>query len=135
MTIETVNSEAFLTTGYERNHFSQAVKSSGLMFCSGVIGTGADGRVPEDMTEEFRAAFQGVVDVLALEGLDLSDVVEATTYHVDMPNTLGAFFAVRDEFLTPPWSAWTAIGTTALAIPGARVEIRVTAQLKSQLKS
>ena len=131
MTIETVNSESFKETGYERNHFSQAVKSNGFMFCSGVIGAGPDGRVPQDMTEEFRAAFRGVLEVLALEGLDLTDAVEITTYHVDMQDTLGAFFAVRDEFLSPPWSAWTAIGTTALAVPGARVEIRVTAQLKS----
>ena len=129
MAIEVVNSEAHAQT-YERSHFSQAVKSNGLMFCSGVIGTGADGKVPEDMQEEFRNAFNGVANVLAQEGLDFTDVVEATTYHVDMPNTLGAFFGVRDEFLTPPWSAWTAIGCTGLAVPGARVEIRVTAQLK-----
>ncbi len=129
MAIEVVNSEAHAQT-YERSHFSQAVKSNGLMFCSGVIGTGADGKVPADLSEEFRNAFNGVAQVLAQENLDFSDVVEATTYHVDMADTLGPFFAVRDEFLSPPWSAWTAIGCTGLAVRGAHVEIRVTAQLK-----
>ena len=38
--------------------------------------------------------------------------------------------AVRDEFLSEPWPAWTAIGITELAMPGAHVEIRVTAKLK-----
>ena len=31
-------------------------------------------------------------------------------------------------FLSEPWPAWTAIGITELAVPGAHVEIRVTAQ-------
>jgi enamine deaminase RidA (YjgF/YER057c/UK114 family) len=35
---------------------------------------------------------------------------------------------VRDEFLKAPWPAWTAIGITELAIPGAHVEIRVLAR-------
>ena len=43
---------------------------------------------------------------------------------------MGEFMSVRDEFLSEPWPAWTAIGITELAIPGARVEIRVTAALK-----
>jgi enamine deaminase RidA (YjgF/YER057c/UK114 family) len=34
---------------------------------------------------------------------------------------------IRDEFISEPWPAWTAIGCTDLAAPGARVEIRVTA--------
>jgi enamine deaminase RidA (YjgF/YER057c/UK114 family) len=46
-----------------------------------------------------------------------------------MHEHLGAFMKVRDEFLQAPWPAWTAIGTTGLAIPGARVEIRVMATL------
>ncbi len=33
----------------------------------------------------------------------------------------------RDEFIRPPWPAWTAIGISELAVPGARVEIRVIA--------
>jgi enamine deaminase RidA (YjgF/YER057c/UK114 family) len=35
---------------------------------------------------------------------------------------------VRDEFLSEPWPAWTAIGVSELAVPQAHVEIRVTAR-------
>jgi enamine deaminase RidA (YjgF/YER057c/UK114 family) len=45
---------------------------------------------------------------------------------------MGDFMSVRDEVLSEPWPAWTAIGISELAIPGARVEIRVTAALKGQ---
>jgi enamine deaminase RidA (YjgF/YER057c/UK114 family) len=41
-----------------------------------------------------------------------------------------AFMKVRDEVLSEPWPAWTAIGISELFIPGARVEIRVIAQLR-----
>ena len=37
---------------------------------------------------------------------------------------------IRDQFLSEPWPAWTAIGISELAIPGAHVEIKVTAKLK-----
>ena len=39
------------------------------------------------------------------------------------------FMEVRDKYLREPWPAWTAIGITELAVPGAHVEIRVTAKL------
>ena len=128
--IEVVNAPSHAKT-YDRSHFSQAVKAGGLLFCSGVIGTGVDGKLPDDLESEFRNAFQGVAEVLALEGLSFSDIVEATTYHVDMSNTMGSFFSVREEFITPPWAAWTAIGCTELAVPGAHAEIRVIARLRT----
>ena len=129
MTIDAINTEAFGPTA-ESMHFSQAVKSNGLLFCSGVIGLDPSGKVPADIKDEFRAAFRGVGEVLELAGIGFSDIVEATTYHVDLATTISAFMQVRDEFLSPPWSAWTAIGTTGLAVPGAHVEIKVVAQLR-----
>ena len=128
MSIDAVNSDAFKPVA-ERMHFSQAVKADNLVFCSGVIGTGPDGKLPESLEDEFRAAFEGVKDVLAEAGSALSNVVEMTTYHVDMAATIQTFFAVRDEYLSAPWCAWSAIGISSLAVAGAHVEIRVVAKL------
>ena len=128
MSIDAVNSDAFKPVA-ERMHFSQAVKADNLVFCSGVIGTGPDGKLPESLEDEFRAAFEGVKDVLAEAGSALSNVVEMTTYHVDMGTTIQTFFAVRDEYLSAPWCAWSAIGISSLAVAGAHVEIRVVAKL------
>jgi len=63
-------------------------------------------------------------------GIGFEDIVECTTYHVGLQATMAEFMSVRDEFLCEPWPAWTAIGITELAIPGAHVEIRVTARLR-----
>lgn len=128
MTIKTVvrESSQFL---YNNFHFADAVESNGHLLCSGIIGTNEQGRPPEDLTEEFRAAWRGVVDVLEAAGAGVSDIVEYTTYHVGLQSHMQDFMAVRDEFLSEPWPAWTAIGITELAVPGAHVEIRVTVRM------
>ena len=115
---------------YDNFHFSEATRSNGFLLCSGVIGTGDKGKLPEDIKEEFRNAWTGIGRILAECNLGYGDIVEYTSYHVDLHANMGDFMSVRDEFLSAPWPAWTAIGITDLAIPGAHVEIRVTAKLK-----
>jgi enamine deaminase RidA (YjgF/YER057c/UK114 family) len=113
---------------YDRFHFSQGARVGDLLVCSGQIGTGADGKVPASIDEEFRNAWRLVGTVLQEAGLDYSDIVEYTTFHVGLQQHMAAFMKVRDEFLKAPWPAWTAIGITELALPGAHVEIRVLAR-------
>ena len=112
---------------YDRWHFAQAVEHEDLVFCSGQIGTAADGAIPESFREEADNAWAAVLAVLARAGLDASHIVEYTSYHVGLQATLPDFMASRDAVLAEPWPAWTAIGVSELAVPGARLEIRVTA--------
>lgn len=114
-------------TTYERFHFAPAYRVNDTVYVSGVIGTGADGRVADDAAEEFATAFTNLAATLDAAGCTLADVVEMTTFHVGMSDTLGAFMQARDAVMSEPWPAWTAIGCTELAIPGARCEIKVTA--------
>ena len=113
---------------YDNFHFAPAVRASGLVLLSGQIGVDAQGQVPDSAAEEFRNAWRAVGAVLAEAGLSFDDVIEYTTFHVGLQNHLATFMAVRDEFIAAPWPAWTAIGISELAVPGARVEIRVTAR-------
>jgi enamine deaminase RidA (YjgF/YER057c/UK114 family) len=129
MSIDTVitNSGQYM---YDNFHFSEAVRSNGFLLCSGVIGLGAKGEVPEDIKEEFRNAWKGIGRILAECDLGYDDIVEYTSYHVGLHATTGDFMSVRDKFLSEPWPAWTALGITELAVPGAHAEIRVIAKLK-----
>lgn len=111
----------------ERFHFSAATRVGDLLLCSGQIGTAADGTVPDDPAEDFRNAWRKVGSVLEAAGLGYGDIAEMTTFHVGLQEHLGTFLAVRDEFVSAPWPAWTAIGVSELAVPGARVEIKATA--------
>ncbi len=113
---------------YEQFHFAPAIRSGELIICSGQIGTTADGKIPEDPAEEFANVWDGIGRVLDAAGLTLENIIDVTSYHVGLQAHLPAFMKVRDEFLNPPWPTWTAIGVSELAVPGARVEVRVVAR-------
>ena len=79
------------------------------------------------LEEEFRSAWQLVGQILSEAGLDYTNIIEFTSYHVGLQEHIGTFMKVKDEFVQEPYPAWTAIGITELAVPGALVEIRVVA--------
>jgi enamine deaminase RidA (YjgF/YER057c/UK114 family) len=114
---------------YDQFHFSPAVKDGDRLFCSGQIGVGADGKVASDPEEQFTLAFEGVSAVLSEAGITWSEVVEITTYHVEMSKHLGSFMKVKNRFVNEPYPAWTAIGVSELAMPGGLAEVRVIARL------
>jgi enamine deaminase RidA (YjgF/YER057c/UK114 family) len=115
---------------YDQYHFAPAVKDRDRLFCSGVIGIGADGKCSADPEEQFTQAFESLSSVLAASDASFADVVEMTTFHVGLQKNLPAFMKVKDKYLREPYPAWTAIGITELAVPGGLVEIKVTARLK-----
>lgn len=115
---------------YDRFHFAPAVRSGELLLCSGQIGVGQDMRAPADPDEQFTLAFEAVRAILAEARLDFSDVVELTTFHVGLMQHIQTFSAVKDRYLVQPYPAWTAIGVSELAFPGALAEVRVTARLR-----
>jgi enamine deaminase RidA (YjgF/YER057c/UK114 family) len=116
---------------YERFHFAPALRVGNTLHCSGQLGWAGPGqRVPEDPKEQFTLAFENLRRVLEAAGAGFDDVVELTTFHVGLQQHLAAFSAVKDTCFREPWPAWTAIGISELAIPGALVEIRATAALR-----
>ena len=116
---------------YERFHFAPAVKDGNRLYCSGVIGVGADGKLSADPEAQFTQAFDSVKSVLTAAGVSFADVIEMTTFHVGLHEHLTVFLKVKDRYLREPYPAWTAIGITELAFPGALVEIKMIARLNS----
>ena len=117
---------------YESFHFAPGIRAGNLVILSGQIGLDQNGNLPERAEEEFRNAWHSIGQTLAHAGLSYADIVEYTTFHVGLQANLPIFMKVRDEFISAPWPAWTAIGITELAVPGARVEIRVVAVATQQ---
>lgn len=114
---------------YDNFHFAPAVRTStGLVFCSGQIGVDATGGVPDSAEDEFRNAWSAVGAVLTEAGMSYDNIIEFTTFHVGLRDHLETFMKTKDEVISAPWPAWTAIGVSELAVPGARVEIRVVAE-------
>ncbi len=121
---------AWMQAMYDNYHFSPAIVDGDHLRCSGMIGMERDFSVPDDPERQFTLVFENLQSVLAEVKLDLSDIVEMTTFHVDLQKHLTTFVAAKDRFMSAPHAAWTAIGITELALPGALVEVRVTARLR-----
>ena len=84
---------------YDNFHFSEAVESNGFLLCSGIIGTGQDGKVPGDIREEFDNAWSDVVALLKEAGADASHIAEYTSNHVGLQADMAAFTEVCDKCL------------------------------------
>lgn len=104
--------------------FSQAVLDGNILYVSGQVGDPV-----VDKEEQFTLAFENLGAVLAEANSGFEDVVDLLTFHTDMRD-LALFMTVKDHYFKKDFPAWTGIGTTALAIPGAVVEIRVIAVLR-----
>jgi enamine deaminase RidA (YjgF/YER057c/UK114 family) len=120
---------AWMKPIYETYHFAPAVIDGDHLRCSGMIGFRPDLSVPEDPTAQFTLAFENLRGLLAEAGLTFANVTEMTTYHVGLRAHMQAFTAVKDKFISAPHPAWTAVGISELASPGALVEIQVTARM------
>ena len=108
---------------YENWHFAPAVRSGNLVFFSGVIGHG-------DTTEdEFRNAWSSLEATLKEAGLGFENIIDTTLYLVDLQKNAGVMAKVKDEFIKAPYPASTWIGITELISPGAKAEIKVTAEI------
>lgn len=114
---------------YDSWHFAPAIRDGSRLYCSGVIGIGADGKPASDPATQFTRAFELVGGVLVAAGVGFGDVIEMTTFHVGLQTHLRAFTQVKDRFVREPYPAWTAIGVSELAVPGGLVEIKVIARL------
>ena len=115
--------------GFEdRWHFSHVVRSRGLLFLSGVTGTGEDGRVNRDPAAQFEQTFVHLGLYLAAADAWMRDIVEITSYHVGLREHLAEFIAAKDRHVLEPFPAWSVIGVSQLITEGALVEVRVIAR-------
>ena len=118
-----------LARGSEKYRFSPGVAAGGLLFVSGQVGRDGHGHVIDDPTAQYVAAFECVGAVLTEAGAGFGDIVEMTSFHTSFDG-FELFTAVRERYLPGPvFPAWTAVGVTALALPGILVEVKCTAVL------
>jgi enamine deaminase RidA (YjgF/YER057c/UK114 family) len=108
-------------------HLAPVLDTGEFLFFSGITGVHPDGSLSEDPETQFRDSFRFVGMHLEMAGLHFDDIVEMTTYHVDLRKHLNAFVKVKDEFVRKPYPAWTAIGIAELITLGTLLEIRIIA--------
>jgi enamine deaminase RidA (YjgF/YER057c/UK114 family) len=142
--IPTQNGEVTLATArdeflYNNFKFASARRAGNTIYVSGVIAgpEKGEGRDLDAFKNQLRRAFNQIGATMKAAGADFSKIVMLNTFHVwksanfdgDTNAQLTTFVAVKDEFISPPHPAWTAVGTTGLAIDTGVVEIQAIAQL------
>jgi 2-iminobutanoate/2-iminopropanoate deaminase len=97
-----------------------------LIFCSGQLGIGRDGVIPEAVEAQARLCFRAISAILGEAGMTLSDIVRVNAY-VSAAEHLSGYMKVRDEFVGAPLPASTLMIVQGFARPEFKVEIEAVA--------
>jgi 2-iminobutanoate/2-iminopropanoate deaminase len=110
------------------SHYTDAVRAGGLLFLSGIVPVDEQGRLvgDGDVAEQTRQVFRNMELVLRAAGCGFGDVVRVTHYLLSV-NDRPAIDPVRKEFFGEARPASTLVEVSALAVPGALLEIEAVA--------
>ena len=113
------------------SHYTDAVRVGDLLFLSGVIAVDAEGRLVggDDVVEQTRQVFRNMGDVLAAAGATFADVAKVTVYLTEIADR-ARINPVRQEAFGDARPASTLVEVSALALPGAKVEIEAVALIR-----
>lgn len=123
----------FVPKGYgefmrDTYHYSQGVQVGDLVFVTGQGGWDDKFEIPDDVAAQVRQAFRNVATVLAEADLTWADVIDITSYHVDIDESvLGTMVEELRSHCPDHQPLWTVIGVAALALPTMKVEITANA--------
>jgi 2-iminobutanoate/2-iminopropanoate deaminase len=101
-----------------------------MVFCSGQLGVGRDGAVPEDVEDQARLCFRAIAAILGEARMSLADVVRLNAY-VSAAEHLAGYMKVRDEFVADPPPASTLMIVQGFSRPEFKVEIEAVAAQSS----
>ncbi|EKT62716.1 endoribonuclease L-PSP [Providencia burhodogranariea DSM 19968] len=119
----------------KRAGYAPAVMVGNTVYCAGQVGRTEDLNVILDPKAQFIACWENLRIVLEAAGCSFQDVVEMTTYHVDMKKHMDIFRDVKDTTFPRGHCAWTCIGVSELAHSGLLVEIKCIAIKQSSTTS
>lgn len=104
--------------------------ANGLLFIAGQIGVDETGKLGATEQAQAELAFASLNKVLSAAGCSFADIVEMTTMHVgDCTKVNEWFLPLKKDLFSHPYPAWTSLGVTSLAIPGAFIEISAVAKI------
>ena len=114
------------TLNGQRLPFSRAVRVGDVLYLSGAIGRGADGKPPEGIAAQTKATMDDIGETLKLAGLTHRDLFHCTVFLSDMKNWAAFNTVYLTYFPEGPLPARSAVGVNGLAL-GAMLEIECQA--------
>jgi reactive intermediate/imine deaminase len=114
------------TLNGQRLPFSRAVRVGDVLYLSGAIGRGPDGKPPEGIEAQAKATMDDIGETLKLAGLGYKDLFHCTVFLSDMKNWADFNKVYFTYFPDGPLPARSAVGVNGLAL-GALLEIECQA--------
>jgi 2-iminobutanoate/2-iminopropanoate deaminase len=108
------------------SHYCHVVRAGELIWVSGALGFAPDGSVPDDVATQTELALAGIDACLKAVGAGAQHVVKVNLYLTDVDDR-AKINPARQRYFGEHRPASTLVGVTALVVPGAKVEIEVTA--------
>jgi enamine deaminase RidA (YjgF/YER057c/UK114 family) len=110
----------------QRLPFSSAVRVGDILYLSGAIGRGADGKPPEGIEAQTKATMDDIGNTLKLAGLRYDDLFHCTVFLSDMKNWAAFNQVYLTYFPDGPLPARSAVGVNGIAL-GALLEVECQA--------
>ena len=114
------------TMNGQRLPFSRAVRVGDVLYLSGAIGRGPDGKPPEGIEAQAKATMDDIGETLKLAGLGYGDLFHCTVFLSDMKNWADFNKVYLTYFPEGRLPARSAVGVNGLAL-GALLEIECQA--------
>jgi len=106
------------------SHAADAVRASGYLFVAGILPVDADGALVggDDVVTQAERVFGDLGAVLDAGGCSFADVAKVTVFLTDVADR-AVINPVRERAFGETRPASTLVEVSALAVPGARIEV------------
>lgn len=109
-------------------HYSQGVQVGDMIYVTGQGGWDERFELADDVHEQIRRAFANIANVLAEADATWQDVIDITSYHVELDEgVLGTMVEELRRHCPDHQPLWTVLGVPRLALPAMKVEITANA--------
>jgi 2-iminobutanoate/2-iminopropanoate deaminase len=113
---------------YEQFGFTNCVCFEDVLYLSGISALDMQGRVMgDDIETQTVQTYRNIERVLRAGGSDLDQIVQMTSFVVDLANNGARYVAARQKILTRPTYTSATIGVSALMVRGLLLEVQCTA--------
>jgi enamine deaminase RidA (YjgF/YER057c/UK114 family) len=112
----------------ENYHYSQGVRVGDVIYVTGQGGWDEGFNFADSVHDQIRQAFKNVETVLAEADASWENVVDITSYHVGLDDSvLGTMVEQLKRYCPTHEPLWTVLGVVRLALPAMKVEITANA--------
>ena len=113
---------------YEPYGFTNGVRFKDVLYLSGISALDLQGRVMgDDIETQTIHTYRNIERVLRAGGSGLDQILQMTSFVVDLAKNGAGYVATRKTILTQPTYTSATIGIAALMVPGLLLEVQCTA--------